>query len=381
MLQIDNIIFVLGMHRSGTSAVTRLLNILGADLGGNLLMGHTDINKKGFWENREFIDIHDNILKDFDSAWFDFRSLPKEWWLENEAQSYCSKIIEVIEKDYNDLDLIAVKDPRLCRLLPLWLECLKKIALNIMCVLALRNPREVVSSLIKRDGIDRGTAICLWLAYVLESEFYSRGLTRTVVNYDVILKDWRTEVIRMSDDLSMKWPIPLNQIESSIAEELDPKLRHHHTTDQNYENSDKLMLKALEVYNKINSNKLEDIREYLDKVRSEFYEWKLPPAFLADTLHRTNQLLVIKTKQHMRLGENHHRTLKIINERDRQHSEKDQQITELDRQLAEKDQHITKRDQQLAEKDQHITERDRQLDRIQSHWTWRIVWRLMNKGL
>ncbi|MBT3310767.1 MAG: hypothetical protein HN379_02120, partial [Desulfobacteraceae bacterium] len=96
------------------------------------------------------------------------------------------------------------------------------------------------------------------------------------------------------------------QVESSIAEELDPKLRHHHATDQNYENSDKLMLKALEVYNKINSNKLEDIREYLDKVRSEFFEVTLAPASLADALHRTNKLLVNKTIHLMDLGKNHH---------------------------------------------------------------------------
>ena len=77
MLQIDNIIFVLGMHRSGTSAITHLLSILGADLGKNLLMGQTDINKKGFWENQELIEIHDTILETLDSAWFDFRSIPK----------------------------------------------------------------------------------------------------------------------------------------------------------------------------------------------------------------------------------------------------------------------------------------------------------------
>ncbi len=51
MFQINTIILVLGMHRSGTSAITRLLNILGADLGINLLPGAQTINEPGFWEN------------------------------------------------------------------------------------------------------------------------------------------------------------------------------------------------------------------------------------------------------------------------------------------------------------------------------------------
>ena len=44
-------IIVLGMHRAGTSAVTRLINMMGAYLGpNNLLMPASSDNPKGYWE-------------------------------------------------------------------------------------------------------------------------------------------------------------------------------------------------------------------------------------------------------------------------------------------------------------------------------------------
>ena len=54
-------ILVLGMHRSGTSAVTRIINLLGADLPGNL-MSPKDENPEGYWESQELMRLHDQIL-------------------------------------------------------------------------------------------------------------------------------------------------------------------------------------------------------------------------------------------------------------------------------------------------------------------------------
>ena len=45
------IIVVLGMHRSGTSTVTRGLRVPGASLGENLMPPAVDNNEKGFFED------------------------------------------------------------------------------------------------------------------------------------------------------------------------------------------------------------------------------------------------------------------------------------------------------------------------------------------
>jgi hypothetical protein len=57
------VICVLGMHRSGTSAITRTLNLLGLCLGPaeHLLRPASD-NPKGFWEHERLVSINKEIL-------------------------------------------------------------------------------------------------------------------------------------------------------------------------------------------------------------------------------------------------------------------------------------------------------------------------------
>ena len=174
--KLKKIIFILGMHRSGTSALTRMVNVLGISLGKNLLKGNSEINAKGFWENRELIETHDRIFEKLNSSWFDFRELPPEWWLGNEMHPFVDDIETILSRDFEDQSVIALKDPRLCRLFPLWVSLAKKHCIQVACILAVRNPVEVSRSLSKRDGFDSATINYLWLTYVLDSEFYNKLL-------------------------------------------------------------------------------------------------------------------------------------------------------------------------------------------------------------
>ena len=56
-------ILVLGMHRSGTSPLTRVLNLLGAKLPNNVMPPAPNNNEQGFWESRDLMVINDDILK------------------------------------------------------------------------------------------------------------------------------------------------------------------------------------------------------------------------------------------------------------------------------------------------------------------------------
>jgi hypothetical protein len=57
------IVCVLGMHRSGTSVVTRVLNLLGVFLGpeDRLIRPATD-NPRGFWEHGPIMRLNQRIL-------------------------------------------------------------------------------------------------------------------------------------------------------------------------------------------------------------------------------------------------------------------------------------------------------------------------------
>jgi len=361
------------MHRSGTSAAARFINILGADLGEDLIEPQQGINVTGFWENKAFVALNERILETLESTWYDVRRLPIHWWRKNKTTAFNSEILKTLDESYKDRGLIAIKDPRLCRLLPLWRETLNQENQSLKCVLVIRNPLEVVNSLVKRDGFSPNTAIYLWLVYVLESEFHSRSLPRIIVTYDDILQNWRNVANDMSRKLHIIWPKPVEDVEEMINREINPELRHHSTLPAGMENTeghDEIVRTALTVYNKLDAEPLSDIQTYLDDMRSQYLHLNGISGFFIESLNGTNQRLVDKSNQLTELGESHHQALAVIEERDTQISELDNRLQQIGKEHHHALNVLTERDGQL--KDLHS-----QLDKIRSHWAWRVVKRLL----
>src|SRR5438046_10404908 len=70
---------VVGMHRSGTSAMTRTLSLLGAALPEHL-MPAADSNPAGHWEPQSVTNLNDEILQALDSEWDDvFAFRPRQY--------------------------------------------------------------------------------------------------------------------------------------------------------------------------------------------------------------------------------------------------------------------------------------------------------------
>ena len=71
-------IFVIGMHRSGTSALTRVLNLLCADVGRRLMSPHPE-HPTGFWEHLDLVTLNDRVLRGLGSKWDAVWDLPPRW--------------------------------------------------------------------------------------------------------------------------------------------------------------------------------------------------------------------------------------------------------------------------------------------------------------
>ena len=78
---------MLGMHRSGTSALAGALHLTGFDLGQNI-MPPADENPKGFFENQHIVDLNDRILEELFTFWNETFFLPEEWWKEKKFEPY-----------------------------------------------------------------------------------------------------------------------------------------------------------------------------------------------------------------------------------------------------------------------------------------------------
>jgi hypothetical protein len=219
-------ILVLGMHRSGTSALTRVLNLLGAHVGNDLLAAKAD-NARGFWEHAEAVAIHDRLLAALGRSWHDPRELPAGWLESSAGRAAAGEIARLIERDMKSRRLWVVKDPRMCRLAPLWIETLRELRIGAKAVLAVRDPYEVASSLHVRDGWSYQHAYLLWVEHLLEALRATADIPRALVSYEQLLGDWRTLIGRLADQLGVTWDPDPEQAGPAIGAFLAPDERHH----------------------------------------------------------------------------------------------------------------------------------------------------------
>jgi len=219
-------IFILGMHRSGTSALARIVNLLGADLGSHLMKAAED-NQKGFFEHEPIVAIHEQLLTELGMHWSDSTPMP-EGWLESEAANKArSALAEIIESEFKDTPLWALKDPRQCRLMPLWFPLLKEHGIKPHFIIAYRHPEEVAASLAKRDGISKDAALETWLTYTVEALFSALDYPHAIISYDEIMHNWKPTLEHAAKELTIEWPTTIEAARDEITSFISPKLRNH----------------------------------------------------------------------------------------------------------------------------------------------------------
>lgn len=223
-------LLILGMHRSGTSALTRVLNLLGYGLPERLI-GALEGNEAGHWEPENVVLFNDRLLAAMQSSWHDFRALPASRLSPAERVAAGQQLAELLARDYGDQPHIVLKDPRICRFAPLYLEALEGLGYRVVPIIAFRNPAEVIRSLQKRrvnwpEGLGASQAALLWLRHVLDAEQATRGRARVFCDYDTLMKDWQSELPRLAGQGGFAFPEPIRDSAPIVEEFLSPHLRH-----------------------------------------------------------------------------------------------------------------------------------------------------------
>ena len=161
---------VLGMHRSGTSALAGVLGHMGADLPKDL-MAPTEINPKGFFESNRITGLNEELLASGKRRWFDFKGLSQDWYASPKAAEFAISAQEALEAEFGRSYLFALKDPRICRLLPFWTRRSVVLAMNDVFGHAYPWPNEPIAN----DGTEFHLIERLWPAMTthlgLESVF------------------------------------------------------------------------------------------------------------------------------------------------------------------------------------------------------------------
>ncbi len=216
------ILFVLGIGRSGTSALTRVLSLCGATLPDGMV-GASRHNPRGFWEPRKILYLNAKILRRHGSAAFDpsLRLLEEDAFNGEEEAAYIGKIRASLAR-LPAAPLLVIKDPQISLLSDIWFEAARLAGLDVATVIALRHPHEVIASQSATGPTSPELTSALWLKYNLLAERHTRGLPRVFVEYTNLLDDWRREMKRISAALHIDLSTP---DESVIAEFLTPDFR------------------------------------------------------------------------------------------------------------------------------------------------------------
>ena len=225
-----NAIIVLGMHRSGTSAMMRVINLCGAEIGENLVPP-SKYNERGFWENADILELNEKLLQDLNSSWDDIRSLPDDWWTSDIAERYKREMISLIGREFNNSHFWGVKDPRICRLLPVWQSILEQIGCKPYYLIIVRNPLEVAASLGERNGFPEGKSCLLWLKHMIAAEKGTRNSSRVFVTYEELLNNWKKLLSRVQGSFRIKLPVNLKDASPEIDSFLEQGMRHNKVTD------------------------------------------------------------------------------------------------------------------------------------------------------
>jgi hypothetical protein len=223
----NRIIVVLGMHRSGTSAITRSLELLGVGLGDNLHPASID-NPKGFWEDRECLEINEQLLHQFGSA---YNQLDLAWEsLEDDPVINALKLkaTNLISRKLTENNgMWGFKDPRTCRLLSFWREIFQTLGCEVNFVITLRNPASVTSSLAARDHTPPRKSYFLWLQHILPTIIDTKGYKRVVVDYDEFIDTPFAQLQRISSILGLQVPDHTNPLVQEFENNfLEKGLRH-----------------------------------------------------------------------------------------------------------------------------------------------------------
>lgn len=215
-------IVVLGMHRGGTSATSGVLRLLGVPLGDKLMVPDAH-NPTGYWEHAEIPFLHNEMLATLGYRWSDPRPLPENWVHDPRIVAYIDKLRAILLRDFAGMPVWGLKDPRICRLLPLWLPLLESLRVDVRVFLVLRSPAACAASLKNAMDMGEDLAYALWVRLMLSAEQGTRGRPRAILRYDHLLQDWAAEMGMAGHDAGVNLGLRCGDVDAFLT----PALRHH----------------------------------------------------------------------------------------------------------------------------------------------------------
>ncbi len=221
----QRIVVVLGSHRSGTSAITRLLGLLGLELGPHeqLLEPIQGDNEKGFYEHRPISEVNERILRRLEGSWREPPVLADGWESNEELDDLRARGRDLIARDFDGARSWGFKDPRTSLTLSFWRRLISPTAY----VICQRNPLAVAQSLLSRNQIPLEYGVALWVHYTASAIINTSGERRFFLAYEELFSERRAAVAELAAFMDVPGLARDREFQAAVDGWLDAELRHH----------------------------------------------------------------------------------------------------------------------------------------------------------
>jgi glycosyltransferase involved in cell wall biosynthesis len=221
--QSGSAVVILGPSRSGTSAITRLLALLGLKLGPQeaLLPPIAGENAKGFFEHRPIVRINKEILKRMGGSWSEPPRLAEGWQRDGRLEDLRERARSLLAADFAGTRMWGFKDPRTSLTLPFWEELLGE-ARYVICH---RRPLDSARSLEQRNGIRLDDGVALWTRYMASALANTAGRSRILIGYEELFTDREALLGNLAGFLGAG--DDSEEVRAQAREWIEDDLRHH----------------------------------------------------------------------------------------------------------------------------------------------------------
>lgn len=274
------VIVVLGVYRSGTSTITKGLQVLGVRLPDPKTVTFNKFNEKGYWEDQDFILFNLELLKALSSLeqrHRDILTLTSREVVFLEEQGFLEKASQLLLEKVSDLQPLALKTSSFSILLPFWKKVFEACDIQASFVIALRNPLSIVASVEQAQEMlgkqDQEKSFWVWISYMLSCLEHTAGYERLFVSYDNLLKAPACEIQRMADVFELK--INDQVLKSYCDDFIDCSLRHFNGEENQLFKNSFCQTFSVEIYEKLfrvakGEMKFSDLKNFLKKWKKQF---------------------------------------------------------------------------------------------------------------
>ncbi len=358
-----NIIVVLGMHRSGTSAITRGLQVLGVNLGSNLMPANQEVNAKGFWEDMDINALNMEMYSALNIDWHFLGAIGGKDVNYLKEKGYLIRAIELLRLKATDSTVFGIKDPRIAKLLPFWKEVFDQGEFEVRYVLSMRNPLSVAKSLAKRDGLDYGKSCLLWLDHVLRALTETQGEKRVLVDYDLLMSSPDEEIKKIASLYELS--VNSEKMMTYKTEFLDESLRHGSYLLEDLKNHEVVPRLVYEVYEQLQKASQGGVDLDSPEFMSCLKNWNLIWDDMQPAMKIADQAAALKDD--LDKGNN------LIDELQKKIKASDVEIEEKNRRIAALDKEVDTRRKWGQDLDRELQSVNAQLNSIISSNSFRIT--------